>query len=349
MSRTSYTLAELARRTGCQIEGDGNHRISGVSDLVSATTTDAAFLSDRRYLKAIDLTKAGVIIIHPTTPRPSSHNYLLSDKPLESFQHLIEILQISPARTSGFTGIHPTAVIHPSVVLGHNLTIGPHVVIDRHSHIGDHTRIGAGSYIGTEVQIGQNCLIHPNVTIVDGSQIGNHVILQSGVVIGSPGFGYQINAQGEHIRLPHIGNVVIEDDVEVGANTAIDQAKFGSTRIGKGTKIDNLVQIGHNVQLGQHNIIIGQTGIAGSSSTGKWVVLAGQVGISDHVAIGDHVTIAARSGVSKSLPKPGVYSGIPAIPIGEHNTHAVYIRQLDKLVKRVEALERSDEREDSSS
>lgn len=345
MSRTSYTLAELARRTGCQVEGDENHSISGVSDLVSATSTDAAFLSDKRYLKAIDLTKAGVIILHPTTPRPNSHNYLLADKPLESFQRLIEILQISPTRPSGFTGIHPTAVIHPSVVLGRNLTIGPHVVIDQQTQIGDHTRIGASSFIGTEVQIGQHCLIHPNVTIIDGSQIGNRVILQPGVVVGSPGFGYQINAQGEHIRLPHIGNVVIEDDVEVGANTAIDQAKYGSTRIGKGTKIDNLVQIAHNVQIGKNNIIIGQTGIAGSSSTGKWVVLAGQVGVSDHVTIGDQVTIAARSGVSKSLPKPGVYSGVPAIPIVEYNTNAVYIRQLDKLVKRVEALERSAEEE----
>lgn len=339
MPQNSYTLAELAVKTECVLEGDPTHRISGVSDLVSAQKTDAAFVSDKRYLPAMQKSQAGVFCVASGIPRIPAQNYLITKKPEKAFNLILSLLAPTRDLGSGFSGIHPTAVIHPSVVIGKHVTIGPNVVIDRNTRIGDHTQIGAASVIGVHVEIGEHCVLYPRVTIGETSRIGNRVILQPGVVVGSPGFGYHQDEKGRHIRIPHVGKVVIEDDVEIGANTTIDQAKLGTTRIGRGTKIDNLVQIAHNVQVGEDNIIIAQTGIAGSSTTGKWVILAGQVGINDHVDLGDKVVIAACAAVSKSLPDAGTYNGIPAIPIREYNRREVYLRYIEKYLKRIKALE----------
>ncbi|MBI5274463.1 MAG: UDP-3-O-(3-hydroxymyristoyl)glucosamine N-acyltransferase, partial [Chlamydiales bacterium] len=202
------------------------------------------------------------------------------------------------------------------------------------------TIIHANVCIQANVSIGNNCVIYPQVVIREGCEVHHRVVLQPGAIIGSCGFGYLTNEKGEHIKLNQIGIVIIEDDCEIGSNTTIDRARFKATRIRKGTKIDNLVQIAHNVEIGEHNIIIAQTGIAGSSKTGKYVVMGGQVGVTGHIDIADFVQIATRSGISKSITEKGAYRGSPAIPLNDYNRYKVKVRNIAEYVKRIEQLEK---------
>lgn len=333
----SYTLAELGAHCGAQLIGDPTTLISGVNTLDEATPTDASFLANSRYTEAMKTTNAGVICVTPHTPLPEGKNFLVSPDPSRTFQLIVELLL--PTTPSGFIGIHPSAVIHPSAILGANVTIGPHAVIDRNVKIGPNTHIGPNVSIGFEVEIGADCQIHPNCTIRERCYLGNRVILQPGSVIGSCGFGYTPDKLGRHVKLEQLGIVIIEDDVEIGANTTIDRSRFKATIIRKGAKIDNLVQIAHNVEVGEHNIIAAQTGIAGSVKTGKYVMLGGQVGVVGHVELEDHVLIATRGGVSKSL-KAGKYRGSPAIPIAEYHRQEVHVRKLDEYIRRLKELEK---------
>lgn len=341
MSKIELTLAQLAQLTGSELVGDSNFLISGVEDLEGATASEISFLANPRYASLMRISKAGAIFIHPKIPRPATGNFLLNQDPSLAFQKAIDAFFPENAGKSGFLGIHPTAVIHPEAVIGEKVTIGPHVVIDRAVKIGDRTTIGPNSSIGAESQIGADCLFYANVTVRERCEIGNRVILQPGAVIGSCGFGYATDSHGKHRPLRQVGRVILEDDVEIGANTTIDRARFKITRIGRGTKIDNLVQIGHQVCVGEDNLIVSQTGIAGSSKTGKNVILAGQVGVIGHITIGDQVILAARSAVIKSLPEPGIYSGTPAAPIREFNEHMVRVRNIGKLEERVKKLEKA--------
>lgn len=333
----SYTLAELGALCGAQLIGDPTVTISGVNTLDEAAPGDASFLANLRYTEAMKSSKAGVICITPQIPLPEGKNFLISEDPSRTFQQIAELLLRTTA--SGFTGIHPTAVIHPSVTLGANVTVGPHAVIDRNSKIGPNTHIGPNVSIGFEVEIGADCHIYPNSIIRERCILGNRVILQPGAVIGSCGFGYTPDKLGRHVKLEQLGVVILEDDVEIGANTTIDRSRFKATIIRKGTKIDNLVQIAHNVEIGEHNIVAAQTGVAGSAKTGKYVMLGGQVGIVGHVELDDHVLVATRGGVSKSL-KAGKYRGSPAIPISEYHRQEVHVRKLDEYVQRLKELEK---------
>lgn len=340
MSKKAYTLSEIAKLTDCTFEGEGSYSITGVSDLGSATSDEAVFVANAQYAARVESSKAGAVFIRPNDPRIAGRHYLVTENPEAAFRKLAALFVAERDLRSGFTGIHPTAVVHPSAQIGANVSIGPHAVVDREVRVGANTQIGPGCYLGVQVTIGDDCVLYSRVTVSSGSCVGNRVILQPGVVIGSPGYGYRQDREGRHHRIDHIGNVVIEDDVEIGANSTIDQAQLGSTRIGRGTKIDNLVQIAHNVQIGQDNLIISQSGIAGSSSTGRGVILAGQVGVTDHVHLADRVILAARSGVSKSIEQAGTYSGAPAIPVLEHNRRHARLRQLETLFQRVKALEK---------
>lgn len=357
MQEKIHTLADLAKLTHSKLVGNAQHLIKNVADLDSATSEDISFLSNPRYVpnpryvQAMLKSQAGAIFIDQQTfeqyPREGT-NFLINDDPSSAFQMVIELYYRPLGKPSGFEGIHPTAVIHPSATIGKDVTIGPHAVIDKDAIIGDGTFIGAGTYIGPETVIGKDCLIHPRVTVREQCQLGDRVILQPGAVIGSCGFGYTTDNKGIHSKLNQMGTVTIEDDVEIGANTTIDRSRFKTTRIGKGTKIDNLVQIAHGVVVGAHNIIVAQAGIAGSTVTGRHVVLAGQTAIAGHIKLDDGVIVSACSGVSKSLPK-GTYGGIPALPIREYNRNSVFLRniesyvnQLKDLQKRLEALENRD-------
>lgn len=332
-----FTLAELGVYLGAQLIGDPNHSISGVETLENATPTDASFLSNPRYNEAMKKSEAGVVCVVAGAELLPGKNFLISADPCRAIQIIAELFMTSGS--SGFTGIHPTAVIHPSAQIGSNVTIAPHAVIDRNVKIGSNTHIGPNVSIGYDVEIGADCQIHPNCTIRERCRLGNRVILQPGAIIGSCGFGYTPNKQGHHIKLEQLGAVILEDDVEIGANTTIDRARFKETVIRKGTKIDNLVQIAHNVEIGEHNVIAAQTGIAGSSKTGKYVMLGGQVGIVGHVELDDHTLIATRGGVSKSL-KAGKYRGSPAMPIAEYHRQEVHVRRLEEYVRRLKELEK---------
>lgn len=339
MSHTEavYTLAELGVLCDAQVVGDPSHAISGVNTLEDATSSDASFLANPRYLEAMKGSNAGVICIDRKTELPQGKNFLLTDDPCRAFQIIAE--HFITTGTSGFQGIHPTAVIHPEAIIDPSCTIGPNCSIDRGTKIGPNTHIFPNVSIGFGVEIGSDCTIHPNCVIRERCRIGNRVILQPGAIIGSCGFGYTPDKFGRHIKLEQLGIVILEDDVEIGANTTIDRARFKATIIHKGTKIDNLVQIGHNVEVGEHNIIAAQTGMAGSSKTGKYVMLGGQVGIVGHVELDDQVMIATRGGVSKSL-KTGKYRGSPAVPLEEYNREVAYIRKLKEIYQRLKDLEK---------
>lgn len=340
MEAKKFTLSELAKLTQSTLVGNPDHCITGVDALDSANSEDASFLANPRYRSMLKETKAGVICIDRQTQMEEGKNFLLSDDPSLTFQTIMEALLISSYNSTGFAAIHPTAVIHPTAKIGTNVQIGPFVVIDQGAAIGDNTKILAFSSIGPGVKVGTHCHFYPHVTIREKCTIGNRVILQPGAVIGSCGFGFTTDAKGEHTKLEQLGTVILEDDVEVGANTTIDRARFKITRIGRGTKIDNLVQIGHNVDVGLHNIIVSQTGIAGSVKTGKNVVFGGQAGVVGHLEIADFVMVATRGGVSKSITQPGKYAGGPVMSLTEYNRQQVHLRKITEYVKQIDVLEK---------
>lgn len=339
MEPKKYSLAELAEFTKATLIGNPKHLISGVDAIDTAHSEDASFLANPKYRSLLKTTQAGVICIDRNTLIEEGKNFLVSDDPSSTFQIIVESLLLQ-SNASGFPGIHPTAVIHPTAKIGLGVSIGPHAVIDQGVEIGDHTTVFPFVYIGAHTKVGTHCLFYSHVSIRENCQIGNRVILQPGAVIGSCGFGYTTNAQGQHTKLDQLGTVILEDDVEIGANTTIDRARFKTTRIGRGTKIDNLVQIGHNVTLGPQNIIVSQTGIAGSVKTGKNVVMGGQAGVVGHLEIADYVMIATRGGVSKSIKEPGKYAGGPVMSLGEYNRQQVYLRKIADFVKQIENLEK---------
>lgn len=263
--------------------------------------------------------------------------YLLSSNPRQTLAHLLARWEKPPALPEG---VHPGAWVHPTARIGEDVRIGPGVWIGPEAEIGDGTWIYPHVFVGDGVRIGQNCRIYPQVTLYPGTVIGDRVILHAGCVVGSDGFGYVLEETPPR-KIPQIGRVVIEDDVEIGANTTVDRATLGETRIRKGTKIDNLVQIAHNVEIGENAVIAAQTGIAGSSTLGSRVILAGQVGIADHVSLGDGVIVTAKTGVSKDVP-PGqvVSSGFHALPHKEHLRLQALYRRLPELWERLKALEK---------
>jgi len=344
MAEKSFTLADLATLTQSKLVGDSQHIIKNVADLESANNEEASFLSNPRYTNtryenAMQKSSAGVIFIAPTVSLVDGKNFLINEDPTLAFQKTIEAIRGESNMMTGFSGIHPTAVIHETCKIGKDVVICPNAVIDAETTIGDNTFVATGVYIGPNCTIGNDCIIHPNVSVSELCHIGNRVILQSGAVIGAAGFGYATDNQGKHTKLNHIGNVVIEDDVEVGANTTIDRARFTTTRIGRGTKIDNLVIVAHNVKIGQDNLIAGQSGIAGSTETGRCVVIAGQTGVDGHIKLCDGVIVSGKSGVTKSLTKPGPYGGFPAIPMKEHSRNLAYVRKISSLVQKIKKLE----------
>ena len=342
-----FTLQEIAELTESTLVGNPNHLINDVDSLENAGSEDASFLANPRYRTSVSQSKAGVICIESTFPVEEGKNFLLSDNPSITFQKIVKILLL-PQINSGFKGIHPSVIIHESAEIGQNVQIGPSVVIDKNTKIGNGCIIYPFTFIGPNSCLGEDCVIYSHVTIREKTILGNRVILQPEVVIGSCGFGYTTDQNGQHYKLEQLGSVIIEDDVEIGANTTIDRARFKVTRIGKGTKIDNLVQIAHNVSLGPDNIVVSQTGIAGSVKTGKSVMFGGQVGVVGHVEIASNVMIATRGGVSKSIDKPGKYGGSPVIPLPKHNREQArvrnipkYLAQIEELTKRIEELEKA--------
>ena len=312
--------------------------IRGLNTLLLAGSGDLSFFGNERYLSQLCKTRASVVLVPLGFNEPLTGVGLIAvANPSMAFAEVMK--RYLPTPHPFEPGIHPAAIIDPTAILDPaKVCIGPGAIIEADAVIGDGTEIAGGAYVGRGVHVGRDCVIFPRATILKNCLIGNRVRLHSGTVIGGDGFGYEFQL-GKHQKIDQSGIVRIDDDVEVGANSTIDRARFGQTWIGQGTKIDNLVQIGHNVVIGQHCIIVAQVGIAGSVTIGDHVVIAAQAGIAGHLELGSQVVVAARGGVTKHLPGPGTYMGFPAMPAREMRSIMVAERRLPQLLNRVKALE----------
>lgn len=338
--KQAISLQKLSEKTKAQFKGDPEYLVTGVDELSTATPQDVSFFSNPKYEKLASSSEAGILCTPPNYPFVEGKNYLISDNPSKTFQLILEFFIQESGTQSGFGKIHPTAVIHETAVIGQNVSIGPSAVIDQGVVIGDDTVIHAHVFIGAKTSVGKKCLFYPQVVIREGSKIGDRVILQSGAVIGSCGFGYLTDEKGRHHKIPQLGCVILEDDVEIGANSTIDRARFKATIVSKGTKIDNLVQVGHNVTIGEHSIIVSQTGISGSVKIGNHVVIGGQTGMVGHIEICDGVKIGAQSGISKSILQPGNYRGFPLAEYNEFNRYIVGLKRVGEYANRISKLEK---------
>ncbi len=325
----SIKLYEIATLVGGEMVGDRNLQITGVAGIKDAEKGDITFLSNAKYLPFLFSTKASAVVVDLDIDTKDLPAIRVSN-PSSAFTKIVTYF--TPAQPPAIMGVHPTAVIAEDVYLGERVSVGAQCVIEKNSKIGGGTVVGAQSYIGHDAHLGKNCFIHPHVTIREGVHIGDGVIIHSGSVIGSDGFGYEA-ANGKHIKIPQLGSVVIEDDVEIGANVCVDRGRFKNTHIGKGTKIDNLVQIAHNVVIGENCLVVSQAGISGSTVLGNRVIIAGQVGLVGHIEVGDDVIVAARSGVTKSVPANSVLLGEPAKPMQEQKKIFALISRLPDLFK----------------
>jgi len=332
----TFTLQELATLSGAELIGDPKLQITGAASLGEATPGEISFFANRKYIGLLRKTCASAIFVPPDFAEPINAAQVRVSNPTKAFEQVL--LKFAPSTVTFAPGIHSTAIVDPSVQLGERVSIQPLAVIEAGTRIGDDTIVGAGSYIGHETVIGSACHIYPQVTIRERSKIGSRVIIHSGAVIGADGFGFEM-VDGRQEKIQQLGIVQIDDDVEIGANTTIDRARFGRTWIQEGAKIDNLVQIAHNVVIGKNTVIAAQSGIAGSVQIGQRVLIGGQVGVIGHIEIGDNTALGAQSGISKNI-SGGAWWASPAVPLAEAKQQIAWVRRLGKLVARVKDIER---------
>jgi UDP-3-O-[3-hydroxymyristoyl] glucosamine N-acyltransferase len=316
--------------------GDPAQQITGAASLVEATDGEVSFFNNPKYVAQLRRTRASAVFVPSDFSEQIAAAQIRVSNPARAFEQVV--LKLAPKPIEFAPGIHPSAIVDPSVRLGTRVSIQPHAVVETGATIGDFTVIGAGSYIGHETIVGANCIIYPHVTIRERTRIGARVVIHSGAIIGADGFGFE-PAEGRYEKVPQVGLVQIDDDVEIGANTTIDRARFGRTWIQEGAKIDNLVQVAHNVVIGKHTVIAAQTGIAGSVHIGQRVLIGGQAGIIGHIEIGDNTAIGAQSGISKNI-SGGAWWASPAVPLAEAKQQIAWVRRLGKLFARVKEIEK---------
>ena len=326
-------LQDIANNLGCDV-ADGSIEITAINSLENASEGEITFLTDKSYSSKLATTSASAAIVPKDTDVSGDVAFLFVDNVDEAVEKLL--LMFAPELYEPDFQHHPTAAIDPGARLGKNVVVGPSAVVDKGADIGDNTTIGSGCYIGQKVKVGSNCRIWPNVVINHSCIIGDNVDINANTTIGTDGFGYR-TVDGVHKHIPHIGNVVIEDNVDIGANVCIDRAKFGSTFIGSGTKIDNLVQIAHNVQIGSNCIIVSQTGIAGSTRIGQYVVLAGKAAIADHAVIEDFAMVGPKAGVMQGqvIARGSKVLGNPAQNIGDEMRLMATLKKLPEMARKV--------------
>ncbi len=331
------SLRAAADFVGGVVIGNPEIELSGLAKIEDAKEGDLTFLYLPAYEKFLDTTKASAVIISPEFKKSRTDiSYIEVKNPAAAIQKIITTF-LNPK--INLSGVDSTASVHFSAKLGKNVAIGKNVVVGAGCNIGDDTIIYHNTVLLENVKVGNNCLIYPNVCIRENCVLGNNVIIHANTVIGSDGFGYIPDEKGVYQKVPQIGNVVLEDDVELGSNVSIDRAALGSTTIKKGVKIDNLVQIAHNVSIGENTAIAAQSGVAGSTKIGKHCILAGQVGVVGHIELGDQVIVGAQSGVSKSISKPGKFRGSPADDLGKMLKIEAHIRNLPNYAEKIKKLE----------
>jgi len=328
-------VEEIARLLEGKLKGDGKREITGIAGLENAGAKDVTFADSARALPRAARSAAGCVLVPEGSSLPGLTTIAVKHPKLALIRAAEALLPKTPHKP----GIHPSAVIAPGARLANDVAVGAHAVIEDEVEVGQGSSIGAGVFLGRGVAIGSDSILHPGVSVYAGMRIGNRVVIHSGTVIGSDGFGY-VFADGRHQKFPQLGQVIVEDDVEIGSNATIDRGALENTVIGQGTKIDNLVQIGHNVRVGRHCVIAAQTGVAGSSEIGNYVVMGGQVGVGNAVRIEDQAIIGAQAGIptGKIVRRGLTMWGTPARPLAEFKKTYAELTNLPNLVKKVKAL-----------
>lgn len=331
----ALTAATIAQQLTGTVVGDGKLVLKGFAPADRAQPGDLTFAENENYLARAEQSAASAIIVDRANV-PSRKTLIVVPNARIAFAQVLPMFFPEPVFSPG---IHPTAVVDPSACIGPDVHIGPHCYIGAKVTIGARSVLQGGNHIGTQCIVGEDVHLFPNTVLYALTEVGNRVRIHAGAVIGADGFGYVLD-NGTHRKVPQIGNVILKDDVEIGANVTVDRGALGPTIIGKGTKIDNLVQIGHNVSLGEHCLLVAQAGVAGSSKLGNYVVLAGQVGIAGHLRIGSGVSVGAQSGVMHNIPDGEKWLGSPAQPDRQAKRVLVCLHQLPDLVRKVAELEK---------
>ncbi|MBI3324442.1 MAG: UDP-3-O-(3-hydroxymyristoyl)glucosamine N-acyltransferase [Candidatus Omnitrophica bacterium] len=331
-----YCVGEIAQLIRGRVVGDPSLSMADVNSLSLAGPQEISFVSSPRHFQEAEQSKAGCVIA-PETFSSSSKTVIMVSRPKASF---VKAMWLFHTERYVATGIHHSAIVDPSAKIGTDVSVGPGAVIGKEARIGDRVRIGPCTAIGEAVRVGEDACIYPNVTLYHGVAIGSRVVIHAGCVIGADGFGFVLE-DSHHLKVPQLGSVIIEDDVEMGANCTIDRATFGFTVIGRGTKLDNQVHVAHNVTVGEHSLLVAQVGIAGSSKIGKYVTLAGQAGVADNATIGDFTTVGAQAGVisGQKIDAHQTVWGLPARPIDETKRQLASLGLLPKLLERIRSLE----------
>jgi UDP-3-O-[3-hydroxymyristoyl] glucosamine N-acyltransferase len=335
----AYRLSELAELVGGRVEGNPDRAVSAIRSLEAAGPADLSLLTHSRYRARAAASGAGALLVAPALAAAAAElgrDLLVVDDPSWALSRLLERFHPAPVREPG---VHPTAVVEAGCEVDPTAHVGPYAVLGAGSRVGARAAVHALAVVGRDCAIGEGAVLHPHAVLYDGTEVGPGTIVHAGAVLGADGFGYA-TARGAHHKVPQIGRVVIEGDVEIGANSTIDRATLGETRVGAGTKIDNLVQVGHNVQVGRHCILCGQAGIAGSTRLGDWVVLAGQSGVSGHIELGDGAQVAAKSAALTSVEPRTQVAGIPAVPLRKWRRQTALLSRLETMNRRLRALEK---------
>jgi UDP-3-O-[3-hydroxymyristoyl] glucosamine N-acyltransferase len=328
------TTAQVAEALGGTVEGDPTLPLTGFSPAHTARAGDLTFAENELYFAAAENSAAAAILVGPDLP-PGRKTLIRVEQPRIAFARVLPLFFPEAVPTPG---IHPGAVVHPSAEIDPSAHIGPHCTIGARSRIGARSALLGGNHIADDCHLGDDVRLFPNVVLYSRTQVGHRVRIHAGTVIGSDGYGYVLD-QGVHRKIPQVGSVIIQDDVEIGANATVDRGALGATVIGRGTKIDNLVQIAHNVVTGEHCLIISQVGIAGSTRIGSHVILAGQVGVAGHLKIGSRVSVGAQSGVMHHIPDGEKWLGSPAVPERQAKRQYIGIQRLPDLPRQIEILE----------
>jgi UDP-3-O-[3-hydroxymyristoyl] glucosamine N-acyltransferase len=332
-----YQLAELAELVAGRVEGDPDRSVAAIRTLEAAGPDDLSFLKSPRYRAQAEASRAGALLVGSGLAGAlAGRDLLVVEDPDYALAQLLAVLHPAGLREPG---IHPTALLEPGCSVDPSAHVGPYAVIGAGSRIGPGAAVHAFVAVGRDCVVGKGAVLHPHAVLYDRTEVGEGSIVHAGVVLGADGFGYATHG-GVHHKVPQTGRVVLEEEVEIGANSAIDRATLGETRIGAGTKIDNLVQVGHNVQVGQHCILCGQAGIAGSARLGDFVVLAGQAGVAGHIELGDGVQVAAKSAALASVEPRTVVAGIPATEMRRWRRQAVLLARLEEMSRRLRSLEK---------
>ncbi len=335
-----FTAKEIAAMLNGELEGDADATIEKISRIEEGVPGSLSFLANPKYTQFIYTTKASAVIVNKDfVPEQAINTTLIRVE--DAYSAFAQVLEAYDKVKHQRTGISEQAYIADTATIGHDAYIGPFVFIGENVVIGDNVKIYPNTYIADHVRIGDNTLIYAGVKIYDSNIIGKNCTFHSGVVIGSDGFGFAPQEDKHYKKVAQIGNVIIEDDVEIGSNTTIDRATVGSTIIRKGVKLDNLIMIAHNVEIGEHTVIAAQAGISGSTKVGKNCIIAGQAGLIGHLKIGDNVIIGAQSGISSNIKDGSVLLGSPAFDIGRYRKAYIHFRNLTKIVERIDNLEKN--------